>query len=649
MSAATTGVGTDGVGTDAAIHEHIDRAYRRIAESGRDEVFIHLRPVEDLHAEVAGLPAGRLRGRIVAVKDNVDVAGLPTTAACPGFAYTPTADAAAVAALRSEGALILGKTNLDQFATGLVGTRSPYGAVRDVRRPERVAGGSSSGSAVAVALGVADLAIGTDTAGSGRVPAAFQGIVGIKPTVGVVGTDGVVPACRSWDCVTVFAADLASADLAMEIMAAGAPGRPWPPRTPLAGPARPVVAVPRELPELSEAWAAAFREVTVRLGDTGCEVVEIDATALLRVARMLYESALVAERAEAVGWFVGGAGEDPADEAADGDADSEAALDPTVSGIIGAAASWSGTDVLAALRDLDVLAVEAAAAWSGADVLLVPTAPFQPTIAEVEADPVGVNARLGTYTNFCNLLDLCGVAVPAGRVVDGTGAGEFGVTVLARAFADAVAMDVAERVAIATGDPWGTARSSASRSSPFAPSPSPSRGEPWPVRLLAAPGIDAPEVVDLFVVGAHLRGMPLEWQLRRLGARWLGVETTAPRYRLVALPTEPAKPGLVAVASAGASIAGELWRLTAAGLGEFLADLPSPMTLGRVELASGREVVGFGCTADAAEGAPDITGFGGWRRYLENGDPRCSDGTGARAPRWAPMRRCGGTPGTPPG
>lgn len=564
-------------------------ALRAIAAAGRPEIWITLLPgaavlaeAEAVDARVVREDAGEqlpLAGLVAAVKDNVAVRGVRTTAACPGFGSVADVDAPAVARLRAAGAVVLGTTNLDQFATGLVGTRSPYGAVRDARRPDRVSGGSSSGSAVAVALGLVDIAVGTDTAGSGRVPAAFQGIVGIKPTLGVVPTGGVVPACRSWDCVTILARDLPTAELAMGVMAGGA--RPWPADMPLAAPPAPRVAVPRALPGLEPAWVTAFADAVERLRADGAEIVPIDLSPFLDAARLLYDGGLVAERHAAVGAFVDARAAEPGD----------AALDPTVAGIIRAAGQVSATRYVTDLARLAELRTTAFAALRGLDALLVPTAPEHPTIAEVAVEPVAVNSRLGTYTNFCNMFDLCAVAVPAGTA----GGAQFGVTVLGRAFADALVADIAGRVTVAPEPPRLRAGDL----------PAPRAGfRPWPVTAGAV-------AVPLVVLGAHRRGQPLAHELEGRGARWDGVVRTAPAYRLVALDTMPAKPGLVRSAG-GAQIVGERWLISPAGLGAVLADLPPPMLLGPVELADGTWSVGFGCDAQAAADGRDMTAIGDW-------------------------------------
>lgn len=561
-------------------------AYAAIEASARPEIWITLRPLADALADADRVDASDeslpLAGLVAAVKNNIDIAGVATTAACPGYGDGPAAaDATVVARLRAAGAVIIGATNLDQFATGLVGTRSPHGAVRDARRPEYISGGSSSGSAVAVALGLVDIALGTDTAGSGRVPAALQGIVGIKPTLGVVPTDGVVPACRSYDCVTVFARDIDTADTAMGVLAGGA--RPFPADASLGLPPAARVAVPRALPGLSPEWARAFRAAADRLAANDIEIVEIDLDPFLEAARLLYDGGLVAERHEAVGAFVDAHRGDPE-------------LDPTVAGIIAAAGAVPATRLLADRVRLAQLTATATASLGDCQALLIPTTTGHPTIAEVEADPVGVNSRMGTFTNFCNLMDLCAVAVPSGTDAQGN---QFGVSVLARAGADALALDLARLVALPVP---GVALPGAAS----VPAPA----TPWPARA----GLDT---VSLLVVGAHLRGQPLAWQLDDRGARWCGPVRTAPQYRLARLDTDPPKPGLARVGPGdGAAVYGELWLIGTAMLGDFLAALPAPMSLGRATLEDGTEVVGFGCTAEAWDAGQDITHHGDWPGYL---------------------------------
>jgi allophanate hydrolase len=555
----------------AAFSEALDRA-------DRPEIWIDLVGPDEVGEPSA---TGPLAGLLLAVKNNVDVAGLPTTAACPGYASAPaTADADAVARLRAAGATVVGSTNMDQFATGLVGQRSPYGGVRDARRPEHISGGSSSGSAVAVALGLADIAIGTDTAGSGRVPAAFGGIVGIKPTLGLVSTRGVVPACRSWDAVTIMARDIETANTAMGVMSGGPGTRTLPDNVPLAAPAVPRIAVPRELPGMSTGWTEAFDRVAERLRADGAVVQEISFTSFLEAARLLYDGGLVAERHAAVGDYV---------DAHLGE------VDPVVGRVISAAGSVTASQMVRDLDRLDRLRSESMESLADCDVLLVPTVPGHPSIAEVAADPIGVNSWLGTYTNFANLFDMCAVAVPAGTV----GAAQFGITVLGRTFHDAVALDVARRV-IEVPDSVAAVGAAA----PLPPGP------PWIESAGAA-------FTDVFVVGAHLPGQPLEHEMTSRGGRFIAPDRTAASYELYALPTNPPKPGLVRVASAGTSIAGGVWRLPAAALSSFLGALPEPMMLGSVNLTGGRSMVGFGCQSAALEGALNITEYGGWLAYLD--------------------------------
>ncbi|GHH29441.1 amidase [Streptomyces lanatus] len=542
--------------------ERAEAAYDRVEAADRPEIWIHLRPREEVLAEAAGIDPGLpLAGLVVAVKDNIDVAGLPTTAGAPSYAYRPDADAPAVARLRAAGALVLGKTNLDQFATGLVGTRSPYGAVRNAWDPARISGGSSSGSAVAVALGIADLALGTDTAGSGRVPAALNGVVGVKPTKGLVPVSGVVPACYTLDCVTVLARDLRLARAAAEIIEGPDPADPLsrtgtqlPPP-----PARPRVAVPAEenLHGMADGWREAFAAAVTCLASTGVEIVEVDVTPLLEAAQLLYGGAFVAERYAAVG--------DHLDKHRDLIGTD---LDPTVAAIILAGREKTAVDWAADTARLAALGAAARTALDGCAALLTPTTTWHPTLEEVAADPVGANARMGRFTNFANLLDYASLAVPAG-FVDGL---PFGVMLTGPAFSDRALAALAER--------------------------------------FANPGL------ELFVVGAHLTGQPLNAQLVQAGGTLVGPARTAARYRLHALATRPLKPGLVRTAEGGAGIEGEIWRLPAAGFGALTAAVPAPMAIGTVELADGGRISGFLVEPYAVENAPDITGFGGWRAYL---------------------------------
>jgi allophanate hydrolase len=574
------------------VRESAERSLAATAAAGRDEVWICRVAEREILAEADRIDdavgSGHdlpLAGLTFAVKDNIDVAGIATTAGCPAFAYVADTDAPAVRSLREAGALFLGKTNLDQFATGLVGTRSPFGAVRCAADPARISGGSSSGSAVAVALGEADLALGTDTAGSGRVPAALNGIVGLKPTRGLVSTAGVVPACRSFDSVSVFAPDVDLAERAMAELAGprgGAAGRrAFPADSPLGPPQRPVIARPSDkaIGQLAPGWLEAYGAVADRLVGAGCDLVEIDLEPFMAAGRLLYEGAFVAERHAAVGTFV----ETHADE-----------VDPTVGQIIASAGRIGAGAYIRDMERLLIHTTQAAAAWRhcGAQSLLLPTTTHHPTLDEVARDPVGVNAELGRFTTFLNLLDMCAVAVP-GPPVAGL---PFGVSCMGPAFSDLVQLDIARRV-VGEGIPasatWTEAR----------------------LGRLSPPG------VLLAVVGAHLSGQPLNHQLTERGGRLLGPALTASCYRLHVLATDPPKPGLRRVAAGGDSVAAEIWELPPVAFAEFVAAVPAPMAIGPVLLENGTSVPGFLCEPVALHDAPDITVHGGWRDYLAGCTP----------------------------
>ena len=585
MTATTTAPTTAG-GTAL---DRVARAFADLDAAGRPDVWTLVRDRADVEAEAravdARVAAGEplpLAGLVLAVKDNIDVAGLPTTAAHPAHQVVAGRSATVVDLLRAAGAVVLGKTNLDQFATGLTGSRSPYGAVASAVAPDRVSGGSSSGSAVAVALGIADLALGTDTAGSGRVPAAFNRVVGIKPTLGLVPKDGVVPACASYDCVTVLARDLDLARRAMAVMVAPSAldpsSRTWPADVRLAAPATPVVAVPRDadLAEVAPGVRARFDAAVARLQEAGATTRVVDLTPFLAGARLLYGGGLVAERYAAFGAYL---------------AQHPEGADPSVARIAADAGRVTAAEYQAARDEVAALRSAALAALDGCDALLVPTAPEHPTLAEVAAAPLTTNARLGVFTNFVNLFDMAGVAMPLGP----TGAGEAGVTVLTRAFDDQVALDLA---ALLERD--GRADDAGWRALPAADAPAPAP--------LPAPG------VPVVVFGAHLRGEPLHPELLALGARWVGPVRTAPDYRMLALATTPAKPLVHAVApGTGGALAGEEWLLTPDALGRLLLSVPAPLGLGRVRTDDGRELVGFVGQPGAAPDATDVTHLGGWR------------------------------------
>ena len=561
----------------------VDAAYERIGRAGRPDVWTLLLPLAEARAAAARVdPQLSLAGKTLAVKDNIDVFGMATTAGCPAFAYQPVASAPAVLRLQAAGAVVLGKTNLDQFATGLVGTRSPFGVVANAVDDRYVAGGSSSGSAVAVALGLVDLALGTDTAGSGRVPAAFNGVVGLKPTPGLVSIRGVVPACRSFDCVSVFAGtvDLAWRALALLVefdaedpySCAEAPG--WR-RVDLVGPEF-RIGVPSRglLADLADpSVLAAFDDAVDRWRGLGATICPVDLGGLFQAGNLLYGGAFAAERAHAVGEFIRAHPED---------------VDPVVAGIILAAGSLSAVQLAGDHERLRTLQRATADLWGEVDALLVPTADHHPTLAEVAADPVGVNSRLGRFMTFCNPLRFAAAAVPAGRTSEGL---PFGVTLYGPAQSDA---RLAALAALFLGE------HGASGDQP-------------------APSWAAPVTIPIAVVGAHLSGQPLNGQLRERGGRLIRRTTTAARYELFALTTDPPKPGLVRVGEGsdqGRAIEVEVWDLAADAFGDFVAQVPPPLAIGRLELADGSAVAGFVCTPDGLVGARDITHYGAWRAYL---------------------------------
>ncbi|CAG9233499.1 allophanate hydrolase [Burkholderia vietnamiensis] len=561
---------------------------------------------EYAHALAAREPASLpLYGVPFAIKDNIDLAGIPTTAGCPAYAYTPERSAPVVARLIAAGAIPIGKTNLDQFATGLSGQRSPYGACRNALDPRYASGGSSSGSAVAVALGVATFSLGTDTAGSGRVPAAFHGLVGLKPTRGVLSTLGVVPACRSLDCVSVFARSPADAravfDVAQGVAERDPYGRAWQPLLDAHGvrarPAPPLgqlrFGVPRadQLEFYGDAsYRAAWDAALVRLRATGARVVEIDFGPFLSAARLLYGGPWVAERVAAIGAFA---------------ARQPDALHPVIREILGGASRFSAADAFAAFDQLATLRVDAAAGWEGLDAIAMPTSPTIATVDALEADPIAINSRFGYYTNFVNLLDLSAIAVPAGTCETGPHAGlPFGITFVGRAHDDARLLDLAQ----AWGDGVGHAVGAVAATSAAA-----STGASMAANRACA------GFVRVAVVGAHLRSEPLNGELTQRGARFVAETTTAPAYRLYALSAATsggvAKPGLVRVPAGGAPIAVEVWEMPVDAYGSFVAGIAAPLGIGTLTLADGATVQGFVCESAALDDAQDITRFGGWRAY----------------------------------
>lgn len=525
---------------------------------------VDARIVAGEHLPLAGVP--------YAAKDNIDVAGMETTAACPAFAYRPERSATVIEKLETAGAVCVGKTNLDQFATGLVGTRSPYGIPRNVYNRDYVSGGSSSGSAVATAAGLVGFALGTDTAGSGRVPAAFNHLVGLKPSKGRWSTRGLVPACRTLDCITVFADRLEDAALVDSVLAGFDAEDAF---------SRPLADMPirgRRIGVPARAQRQFFGDVEAEcLYDRalaalaqGCELVEIDIEPLLEAAQLLYGGPWVAERTAAVAALL---------------ESNPLAIDPVVREVIAPGGTMLATELWNGIYRLADLARGAEAMWGEVDALAFPTTGTTYRVAELLEAPVALNSNLGRYTNFVNLLDMAAVAVPAGARGNGTG---FGITLVGPAHSDKGLIALAGDYLASAGLP------------------------PLPPLDLG----DRMDTVKLAVVGAHLEGMPLHWQLTSRGATFVGAFTTAPNYRLYAMADSvPPKPALVH-SETGAAIALEVYELDMASFGSFVTEVPPPLAIGTVQLADGSSVKGFVAEPRALTGAEDITHLGGWRAYI---------------------------------
>jgi allophanate hydrolase len=575
------------------LDEVIAIAFDRIAAVNDPGIFIHLTERERLIAEAEALgtfdPVAKpLWGVPFAVKDNIDVAGLPTTAGCPDYAYMPEKDATVVALLKRAGALVLGKTNLDQFATGLVGVRTPYPVPRNAIDPRLVPGGSSSGSAVATARGIVSFALGTDTAGSGRIPAGLNNIVGLKPTVGALSAAGVVPACRTLDCVSIFALTVDDAHAVLSVAAKPDPADPFSKSVtvePL-GPRPPAltVGVPARRDRKffgDSAMEPSFDAALSALAALGCRLVELPFEGFYATANLLYEGAWVAERYAAIADFM---------------ETHEASLHPVTRAIIGGAKKLSAADAFKGIYALQALKAKLAPLIASVDLLCVPTAPTHYTVEQVLADPIATNSKLGTYTNFVNLLDLCGIAVPAGRRPDGL---PMSVTLIAGGAKDGLVAALARDFHAASGVTLGATG--------------------WPLPAAAASRTETPDgAIELVVVGAHLSGMPLNGQLKELGARFCRAAKTVSAYRLYALARQAVpKPGLLRVENGGGTaIDVEIWRLSADAFGRFVAAIPPPLGIGTIELQDGSTPKGFLVEPFGIAGALDISAYGGWRQYV---------------------------------
>lgn len=568
---------------------------RQACDAG-DTAWISIADSAQLQAQIAALAAleqsvGRdqlpLYGVPFAVKDNIDVAGFRTTAACEEFAYIAQQDAFVIQRLKNAGAIVLGKTNLDQFATGLVGTRSPYGVVPNAFDARLISGGSSSGSASVVARGLVPFALSTDTAGSGRVPAGFNQIVGLKPTPGAVSGTGLVPACRTLDCIGVLACTVADSASVMALMegldAQDAYSRP----RPMAPAHKPLAQLRVATPagrKLSADYEAAFADFTTKLQAQTAQLQGISFDTLFEVAELLYQGPWVAERVVGARSIY----EQQPDK-----------MLPVVRSVLDVAQRFSAADTFAAQYQLQTLKQQADKIWQQWDVLCVPTAPRHPSIDEVQADPIAVNSEMGVYTNFVNLLGWSAIAIPASRLPDGL---PFGITLIAPGWREPDLVRWAAQLEQQAGLPAGVtglhARAAAAPSS-------------WTV---AAHG----DMVKVAVVGAHLRGMPLNHELQSCGARFLEATQTSASYRLYALQgTVPPKPGLSRTED-GSAIAVEVWEMPIAHFGRFVAGVPAPLGIGTVTLASGETCKGFICEAHALAQATDITAFGGWRAYCNS-------------------------------
>ena len=566
----------------------IEETYARIEKHNDPALFITIRPKSVALAiaermQASGPGDKPLYGVPFVVKDNIDVSELPTTAACPAFAYHPEKSAFVVEKLERAGAIVIGKTNLDQFATGLVGVRSPYGVPRNALRADLIPGGSSSGSATAVGAGLVPFSLGTDTAGSGRVPAAFNGIVGLKPPVGALSTSGVVPACRTLDTISIFARDVNDAFRIYQEACAfdeqDAYSRPFPAPALSAVPSGFRLGVPR--PDQRQFFddansSAAFSRDIQLIESLGARIVEFDFEPFAEVARALYNGPWVAERYAATKPLI--------------ESNPDALL-PVTRAIIEGARKFDAVAAFEAFYRLADQKRKTSRVWSEFDAMVVPTAPRLYTVAEVEADPVRLNSNLGTYTNFVNLLDLCAIAVPSGMRGDGLPSS---VTLIAPTRADGLIAGVATAI---------ESRSSASAS---APPQTNSRA--------------TDDRIEIAVVGAHLSGLPLNRELMELGASFSREVETTPDYRLFALPgSSPPKPGLLRVGErAGVAIKAEVWTLDPASFGAFVAKIPAPLGIGTIRFKDGDSVKGFLVEAEAVKTAEDISHFGGWRAYLKS-------------------------------
>ena len=571
------------------IKEVINAVYDRIEAYDDPAVWINLYSREDILAQAESLSKDLpLYGVPFAIKDNIDSLGFDTTAGCPAYAYAPKEDATVVKKLKEAGALLIGRTNMDQFATGLVGVRSPHGAPRCVFDKDYISGGSSSGSGVAVAAGLVSFALGTDTAGSGRVPAAFNNIVGIKPTKGLLSNSGVVPACKSLDCVSIFATCCADGDFIRSIMEGVDARDPWTRK-------KKTVHLPLDKPVLGiltdtekefygdEGAQALYEEAIERVKSLGWEIKTFDYQPFREAALLLYNGPWVSERTAAVGEFIETHKED---------------CDPSVAQIVINGPKLSSVDAFNGIYKLQEYKALCDQQFEGLDGLLLPTTPTHYTVSELSEEPIKYNANLGHYTNFVNLLDYAAVAIPAG-FRDGR---PWGVTLIGPAFSDASLARLGAKLHETLQVDATVGNTNFKVLGEFKPT-------------------CTAKTVDLAVVGAHLTGMPLNWQLTDRNATLLETTKTAKNYKLYALKdTVPPKPGLAKNPEfEGEGLEIEIWRLSMEAFGSFTKDVPPPLAIGNVETHDGRHFKSFVCEGFALEEADDITSFGGWRAYMSKG------------------------------
>ena len=580
----------------------VEQLFKQIESESLRPVWISLAPKQQCLAHAKSLESSNTRDNLplfgipFAVKDNIDVAGLPTTAGCPAYAYQPSASATVVERLEAAGALLIGKTNMDQFATGLVGTRSPYGACSSVFNSEYVSGGSSSGSAVSVAKGLVSFSLGTDTAGSGRVPAAFNQLVGLKPTRGWISAAGVVPACRTLDCVSVFAETCGDATKVFEVLRGFDPKDAYS-RTPAPGNNAAPWAAKKSTSSFrfgipkqetlnffgDESAAACYQAAIHALSGLGGEAVEIDYAPFRATAELLYSGPWVAERLAAIYDFANAHAED---------------MDPTVRQIITGASRFNAVDTFRSEYRLAELKQITTSIVAQVDFLFLPTTPTAYKISEVQASPIQLNSNLGYYTNFVNLLDLAAVAIPAGFKPEGM---PFGASLIGPAFTDDSLLRVADTLHRKLATTLGGSK-----------------------RLLSnTPSLSSPATPEgcvlMAVVGAHLTGQPLNWQLTQRKARLICTTRTEPDYRFYVLPNStPAKPGLIYEPGfKGPGIEVEVWAMPEDTAGTFINAIPAPLSIGTLRLEDGQQVKGFLCEPAGIAGAQEITQLGGWRRYLK--------------------------------